>query len=84
MRVAEDDLDRTGLGLRLRYLTGGMAPAARLVHGRVLPERAGYYLGARMADALVLERGVADAARAHASEFVEADRRRDQGQAATA
>lgn len=75
-RVAEPDLDRTGLGLRLRYLTGGMSPAARLVQGRVLPERSGYYLGARMAEALVLERGVAAAARAAAAEFIAADARR--------
>ena len=38
-RVVEPDLDRSGLGLRLRYLSGGMSPAARLVGGRVLPER---------------------------------------------
>ncbi|MBI1722993.1 MAG: hypothetical protein HYR48_03685 [Gemmatimonadetes bacterium] len=75
-RVSEPDLDRTGLGLRLRYLTGGMSPAARLVQGRVLPERSGYYLGARMAEALVLERGVAAAARAAAPEFTAADTRR--------
>jgi hypothetical protein len=75
-RAAHADLDRPGLGLRLRFLTGGMSPAARLVQGRVLPERSGYYLGARMAEALVLERGVAGAARASASEFMQADRRR--------
>lgn len=75
-RAAEADLDRTGLGLRLRYLTGGMSPAARLLKGRVLPERSGYYLGARMAEALVLERGVAAAARASAAEFTSADTRR--------
>ncbi|MFI5278876.1 MAG: hypothetical protein ACHQU1_00165 [Gemmatimonadales bacterium] len=83
VRGVQDDLDRSGLGLRLRYLTGGMTPAARLLHGRVLPERSGYYLGARMAEALVLERGVAEAARASASEFAEADSRRAQ-QAASA
>ncbi|MFI5206578.1 MAG: DUF2268 domain-containing putative Zn-dependent protease [Gemmatimonadales bacterium] len=82
-RGAQDDLDHTGLGLRLRYLTGGMTPAARLLHGRVLPERSGYYLGARMAEALVMERGIAEAARAPASEFAEAESRRAQ-QAASA
>lgn len=80
-RAAHADLDRPGLGLRLRYLTGGMSPAARLVQGRVLPERSGYYLGARMAEALVLERGVAGATRAAAFEFIQADRRRNSGQA---
>ena len=44
-RSVEPDLEQSGLGLRLRYLSGGMSPAARLVAGRVLPERAGYYLG---------------------------------------
>jgi len=72
VRAADDDLDRSGLGLRLRYLTGGMTPSARLVQGRILPERAGYYLGARMAEALVMERGLADAVRASAAEFAEA------------
>lgn len=84
VRAAAPDLDRTGLGLRLRYLTGGMTPAARQVLGRVLPERAGYYLGARMAEALVLEKGLAEAARASVMEFAEAEQRRDQGQAASA
>ena len=40
-RVVEPDLEQSGLGLRLRYLSGGMSPTARLVGGRVLPERAG-------------------------------------------
>ena len=84
VRAAEGDLDRTGLGLRLRYLTGGMTAAARLVQGRVLLERAGYYLGARMAEALVLERGIVEAARAHAAEFAAAEARRELGQPASA
>ena len=68
-RAVEPDLDRSGLGLRLRYLSGGMSPAARLVGGRVIPERAGYYLGYRMTEALVGERGIAEAVRAGAQEF---------------
>ena len=68
-RAVEPDLESSGLGLRLRYLSGGMSPAARLVNGRVLPERAGYYLGHRMAEALVAERGLAAAVRAPAQEF---------------
>ena len=47
-RAVADDLDHTGLGLRLRYLSGGMSDEARTVDRYVLPERAGYYLGARM------------------------------------
>lgn len=72
-RVVEPDLERSGLGLRLRYLSGGMSPSARLVGGRVLPERAGYYLGYRMTEALVVERGLAEAVRAPASDFQAAE-----------
>ncbi len=68
-RATAPDLDRTGLGFRLRYLSGGMSPAARLVGGRVIPERAGYYLGHRMAEALVGARGIAAALRAHPADF---------------
>jgi len=42
-RAAAPLLDETGLGLRLRFLSGGMSPAARLTAGKVLPERSGYY-----------------------------------------
>jgi len=72
-RVVEPDLDRGGLGLRLRYLSGGMSPSARLVSGRVIPERAGYYLGYRMAEDLVSQRGLADAIRASAADFQHAE-----------
>jgi uncharacterized protein YjaZ len=68
-RAVEPDLDRSGLGLRLRYLSGGMSPSARLIGGRVIPERSGYYLGYRMTEALVAERGLAEALRAGAQEF---------------
>jgi hypothetical protein len=68
-RAVEPDLERSGLGLRLRYLSGGMSPSARLVSGRVIPERAGYYLGYRMTEALVAERGLLEAIRAPAHDF---------------
>lgn len=68
-RVVEPELETSGLGLRLRYLSGGMSPSARLVGGRVLPERSGYYLGYRMTEALVAERGIAAALRAPAADF---------------
>jgi hypothetical protein len=68
-RSVEPELERAALGLRLRYLSGGMNPAARLVSGRVIPERSGYYLGYRMVEALVAERGLAAALRASAAEF---------------
>jgi len=66
------DLDRSGLGLRLRYLSGGMSDDARTVDRYVMPERAGYYLGARMAEAAVSSRGLAWAIRARASELTAA------------
>jgi hypothetical protein len=68
-RAAHQDLDRTGLGLRLKYLSGGMSPSARSGLGRVLPERCGYYLGHRMAEPLVAARGIAAALRAPVGEF---------------
>jgi uncharacterized protein YjaZ len=71
MRVVASDLDRRGLGLRLRYLTGGAAAAQRLVGGKVIPERSGYYVGARMVERYIGEHGVAAALRAPALEFTE-------------
>lgn len=62
-RAIATELDQTGLGLKLRYLSGGMSAAQRLVAGKVVPERSGYYVGARMAEASVAERGIAEALR---------------------
>ncbi len=67
------ELEKTGLGYRLRYLSGGMSPAARLVSGKVIPERAGYYLGERMVEAAVSDMGLAEALRASAEECLAAD-----------
>src|SRR5256886_10281323 len=47
-RTAAPLLDETGLGLRLRFLSGGMSPAARMTAGKGLPERSGDYLGLRL------------------------------------
>ena len=47
--------------------------ARRVQAGRVLPERSGYYLGHRMSEALVQERGIAQALRASAQEFQAAE-----------
>ncbi len=71
--AVEPDLEHTALGLKLRYLSGGMSTAAREVNGKIIPERAGYYLGYRMTEALVRERGIAAALRAAAPEFQAAD-----------
>jgi hypothetical protein len=76
------ELDQRGLGLRLRYLTGGMAPAQRLVGGRVVPERAGYYLGWRMAETAVAERGIAAALRLGAEAVTALDERTSGAQSA--
>ncbi len=72
-RAVESDLELAGLGLRLRYLSGGMSSAARLVSGRVIPERAGYYLGYRMTEAMVGARGLPQALRAAAADFQPVD-----------
>ncbi len=72
-RAAHHDLDRSGIGLRLRFLSGGLSPSSRLALGRVLPERSGYYLGYRMVEALVAEIGLAAALRAPALAFEAAE-----------
>src|SRR5512143_45846 len=74
-RAAASELDRRGLGLRLRFLSGGMSPASRLVNGKVLPERSGYYLGLRMVESHVTERGLATTVRAPAEEIQQAEDR---------
>jgi hypothetical protein len=68
-RAVHHDLDHAGLGLRLKYLSGGMSPSSRLSLGRILPERCGYYLGYRMAEPFVKARGIAAALRAPAGDF---------------
>ncbi len=72
-RAIAAELDQTGLGLRLRYLSGGMSPAQRLVSGKVIPERGGYYLGRRMVENAVGARGIAEALRLDASEMAQID-----------
>jgi hypothetical protein len=74
-RTAGPMLDERGLGLRLRFLSGGMSPAARLMGGKVLPERSGYYLGLRLVEGYLAERGIASTARASAAEFKTAEER---------
>ncbi|MEO7362428.1 MAG: hypothetical protein ABI120_19005 [Gemmatimonadaceae bacterium] len=71
-RVSGGDLERSGLGLRLRYLSGGMSDEARTMERVVLPERAGYFMGARMVEPAITARGLAWAIRAHAHELATA------------
>ncbi|HTI62294.1 MAG TPA: DUF2268 domain-containing putative Zn-dependent protease [Gemmatimonadaceae bacterium] len=68
-RAVAKDLDQAGLGLRLRYLSGGVSDEARTVDRYVLPERNGYYLGARMCEPAVAARGLAWCVRASAAEI---------------
>lgn len=68
-RAATADFDRNALGLRLRYLSGGMSDEARTVERVVLPERAGYFMGARMVEPAINARGLAWAVRASANEL---------------
>jgi hypothetical protein len=74
-RAAEPELDLTGLGLRLKYLAGGMSPAARASGKKTLPERSGYYLGLRLVEGHLAERGLVETVRASAGEFKAADER---------
>jgi len=68
-RALGGELDHTGLGLRLRYLSDGMSDEARTVDCYVLPQRAGYYLGARMCEPAVAANGLAWAVRADAAQI---------------
>ncbi|HMC53883.1 MAG TPA: hypothetical protein VKH19_01820 [Gemmatimonadaceae bacterium] len=70
-RASQPDLERSGLGLRLRYLSGGMSDDARTVDRYVLPERSGYYLGSRLVEAAVRARGLPWALRASAAELAD-------------
>lgn len=72
-RAVGEELEQTGLGLRLRYLSGGMTPTQRLVGGKVIPERAGYYLGHRMAEPAVARYGIARTLRMNALDCEAAD-----------
>jgi hypothetical protein len=69
-RAIAADFDRTGLGLRLKYLSGGMSDVARTVERTVLPARSGYFVGAQLVEPAVRERGIAWALRASPAELV--------------
>lgn len=68
------DLDHEGIGLRLRYLSDGISDDVRMAGAYLLPERSGYFLGARLVDSAVAARGLAWALRAEASELISSSR----------
>ena len=69
-RAIGPDLDNRALGLRIRYLLGGTSEDTRSIERMVIPERAGYFIGARMVEAAVEQHGLAWALRASAEELV--------------
>lgn len=71
-RALGGELDRAGLGLRLRYLSDGMSDEARTIDRYVLPQRSGYFLGARMCEPAIAANGLAWAVRAGAAEIAAA------------
>ena len=57
------------LTVALSSFSGGTTPAARQVNGKLLPERAGYYLGHRMTETAVRTLGLDQAVRLAARDF---------------
>jgi hypothetical protein len=72
-RAIRGDFLHAGIGLRLRYLSGGMSDAARTVDRAVLPERSGYYVGAQLVETAVRTQGLAWALRASVAELLAVD-----------
>ena len=68
-RHLASQLDTAGLGLRLRYLSGGTSENERRLDRIVIPERVGYYLGSRMVRSAIAEHGFPWAIRASAEEL---------------
>lgn len=68
-QAAMAEADGKGLGLRLKYLSDGVSEITRTVNRSVLPERSGYFLGARMVEAAAENRGLDWAVRASAIEI---------------
>jgi len=63
------NFEKSGLGLRLKYLSDGMSDEARRSGDVVMPERSGYYIGARMVEHAMATRGPAWTVRASAQEI---------------
>lgn len=73
-QAAAADMDSHGLGLRLKYLSDGVSEITRTVNRSVLPERSGYFLGARMVESAVATHGLEWVVRAGALEIEALDR----------
>jgi hypothetical protein len=71
-RAVAGELDRRALGLRLRYLSGGVGDEARTIDRYVIPERAGYYLGSQMVAAAIETHGPPWAIRASGTDLLAA------------
>ena len=65
------NFEKSGLGLRLKYLSDGMSEDSRRVGDFIVPERCGYYVGARMVEQAIAMKGAAWTVRASASEIAE-------------
>jgi hypothetical protein len=70
VRSVAEELGRSALGLRLRWLSGGMSDDARTVDRYVIPERAGYFLGARLVEEAIAEHGIAKCLRMSAEDVL--------------
>lgn len=70
LRFAKTEYDQSALGLRLRYLSGGMSDEARTMDRVIAPERAGYFIGARLAAPAVEANGLSWAIRASSTELL--------------
>ena len=68
-QAALGEAEGKGLGLRLKYLSDGVSEVTRTVNRSVLPERSGYYLGARMVEQAIDARGLEWTVRASATEI---------------
>ena len=65
------NFEKSGLGLRLKYLSDGMSEDSRRVGDFVVPERCGYYVGAKMVEQAIALKGASWTVRASTSEIAE-------------
>lgn len=70
-RAILSEFDDAALGLRLRYLSGGMSDEARVIDRTVVPERSGYFIGSRLVGPALEMNGAAWAVRAAAHDIID-------------